>query len=74
MTQIPSPQEGDESFEQIDWTLASEESLRRVWENEYDAVYDNWQELYGVGTEHPTPGAIASAVQDERNEGSASPA
>ena len=29
-------------------TAASEESLARVWENDRDAAYDNWRELYGV--------------------------
>ena len=29
-------------------TLASEPSLRRVWDNDEDAIYDNWRELYGV--------------------------
>ena len=26
----------------------SEASLSRVWENDQDAVYDNWRDLYGV--------------------------
>ncbi len=26
----------------------SEAALMRVWDNEQDAVYDNWRELYGV--------------------------
>ena len=30
------------------WTLVSELSLRRVWDNGEDAIYDNWRELYGV--------------------------
>ncbi len=30
------------------WSILSEESLRRVWDNEEDAVYDHWRELYGV--------------------------
>ena len=67
MTEIPSPLEDEELFDQIDWALASEEALRRVWDNEYDAVYDNWRELYGVDTED-------NAAQHECNDGSASPA
>ena len=31
-------------------TAVSEESLARVWENDRDAAYDNWRELYGVPT------------------------
>ena len=29
------------------WQFASEESLNKIWDNPADAVYDNWQELYG---------------------------
>jgi hypothetical protein len=28
----------------------SEESLARIWENDLDAAYDNWRELYGVSS------------------------
>lgn len=31
-----------------DWTSLSAASLRRVWDNDEDAIYDNWRELYGV--------------------------
>jgi hypothetical protein len=30
------------------WTLISEEVLSRDWDNDDDAIYDNWRELYGV--------------------------
>jgi excisionase family DNA binding protein len=30
------------------WTKLSEESFARDWDNDKDAVYDNWRELYGV--------------------------
>ena len=30
------------------WTKLSEVSFARDWDNEKDAVYDNWRELYGV--------------------------
>ena len=30
------------------WHTASEEAFTRVWDNEYDAIYDNWRELYGI--------------------------
>lgn len=38
----------DERIERKGWSFLSEESLRRIWDNEEDAVYDNWRELYGV--------------------------
>lgn len=38
----------EESAEQRGWALLSEPSLRRIWDNEADAAYDNWRELYGV--------------------------
>ena len=28
------------------WSFLSEDSLRRVWDNDKDAIYDNWRELY----------------------------
>lgn len=34
--------------ERQDWHMASEEAFARVWDNERDAIYDNWRELYGV--------------------------
>lgn len=30
------------------WAALSEGSLARVWDNEEDARYDSWQELYGA--------------------------
>jgi hypothetical protein len=30
------------------WSLLSEASLQRIWDNEADAIYDNWRELYDV--------------------------
>ncbi len=30
------------------WSRLSEASLARVWNNEADAAYDNWRELYGL--------------------------
>jgi len=38
----------DEQAERRGWSFLSEDSLARVWDNEEDAVYDNWRELYGV--------------------------
>ena len=38
----------DERTERRGWSFLSEDSLRRIWDNEEDAAYDNWRELYGV--------------------------
>jgi hypothetical protein len=35
-------------FSQSDPALLSEDALRRVWDNDQDAAYDHWQELYDV--------------------------
>ena len=40
----------DEDTERRGWSFLSENSLARVWDNEEDAIYDNWKELYGVST------------------------
>ena len=40
----------DERAERQGWSFLSEASLQRVWDNEEDAIYDNWRELYGVPT------------------------
>lgn len=37
-----------ERVEQQSWSFLSETALHRVWDNEEDAVYDNWRELYEV--------------------------
>ena len=37
----------DEQAERQGWSFLSQSSLQRVWDNEEDAVYDNWKELYG---------------------------
>ena len=34
--------------ERREWHVASEETFARIWDNEHDAIYDNWRELYGV--------------------------
>ena len=34
--------------ERRDWQNASEQAFARLWDNEHDAIYDNWRELYGV--------------------------
>jgi hypothetical protein len=38
----------DERAERQGWSFLSEVSLQRIWDNEKDAIYDNWRELYGV--------------------------
>lgn len=40
----------DERAERQGCSFLSEASLQRVWDNEEDAIYDNWRELYGVPT------------------------
>ena len=32
----------DERTERKGWSFLSEDSLRRIWDNEEDAAYDNW--------------------------------
>ena len=38
----------DEGTERRGWSFLSDTALQRVWDNEADAVYDNWRELYDV--------------------------
>jgi hypothetical protein len=38
----------DRQAEQEGWSFLSEGALQRVWNNEEDARYDYWKELYGV--------------------------
>lgn len=38
----------DERAERQGWSFLSESPLQRVWDNEQDAAYDNWRELYDV--------------------------
>lgn len=38
----------DEQSERHGWSFLSEASLACVWDNEEDAIYDNWRELYSV--------------------------
>ena len=38
----------DFKTERQDWHGISEASLGRVWENDQDAVYDNWKDLYDI--------------------------
>ena len=38
----------DEQTQRQGWSLLSEASLERVWDNEADGAYDNWREMYGL--------------------------
>ena len=38
----------DAQAERRGWSFLSENSLARVWDNNDDARYDNWRELYGA--------------------------
>lgn len=38
----------NERVERQGWSFLSETALQRVWDNEEDAAYDNWRELYSV--------------------------
>lgn len=38
----------DDRDERTQWHGLSEPSLRRLWDNEQDAAYDDWRTLYGI--------------------------
>ena len=38
----------DEQTERAALSALSERALTRVWDNDEDAAYDDWRELYGV--------------------------
>jgi hypothetical protein len=38
----------DQDLDRQAWYRLSEPSLLHVWDNDPDAVYDNWRDLYGV--------------------------
>ncbi|MEE8392695.1 MAG: hypothetical protein V3S14_18105 [Anaerolineae bacterium] len=38
----------DERTERQGWSFLSKAALERVWDNEEDAIYDGWRELYAV--------------------------
>ena len=37
-----------EAEERTAWSTLSQPAFQRVWDNEADAVYDDWRTLYGV--------------------------
>jgi hypothetical protein len=41
------PSETDEQ-EREAWIELGADAMYRVWDNEDDAVYDNWREIYGI--------------------------
>jgi len=36
--------------ERAAWAALSQPALQRVWDNDADAVYDDWRTLYGIPT------------------------
>lgn len=38
-----------EGTQRAGWTMVSETSLQRVWDNDADAAYDQWKDLYDTG-------------------------
>ena len=46
--QISQVSEGDEKSERHIWYALGTKSLERVWDNDADAVYDNWRDMYNV--------------------------
>jgi hypothetical protein len=40
----------NEGTERQGWSFLSDVALQRVWDNEADAVYDNWRALYDLPT------------------------
>jgi len=38
----------DEHAERLGWSFLSEAALQRIWDNEEDALYDNWRDLYDL--------------------------
>ena len=40
----------DSAAEPAGWSMISEAALNRVWDNDQDATYDNWREIYGVSS------------------------
>ena len=39
---------GDESAEKRGWAALSVAAFAGDWDNDQDAVYDNWRQIYGV--------------------------
>jgi len=46
--QISQIDEGDEKEERYIWYKLGMKSLECVWDNDADAVYDNWRDMYNV--------------------------
>jgi len=38
----------DETLEEMDWMALGLAEFQKDWDNEDDAIYDNWKEHYGV--------------------------
>ena len=41
---------GQEIDEEADWLKLSLSAFEKEWDNDEDAIYDNWREIYGVPT------------------------
>lgn len=39
-----------ESADDADWQTLGLSTFEAEWDNPEDAIYDNWREIYGVGT------------------------
>jgi len=48
MCWIPWDQDDEEDDDEVDFAAASEAAFAEVWDNEEDAIYDRWRELYDV--------------------------
>lgn len=38
----------DDALEEIEWNNLGLRSFQQEWDNEEDAIYDNWRKYYGV--------------------------
>ena len=45
LTELPDGQR-----ERTGWSMLSEKALRRIWDNDQDAAYDDWEKLYDVSS------------------------
>jgi hypothetical protein len=40
----------DEKADEVDWMKLGLTAFEKDWDNEEDAIFDNWREFYGVST------------------------
>jgi hypothetical protein len=55
--------EGDDEEERRLWQAMTMKSLARVWDNEADAVYDNWRELPERGIDETQAADLRARLQ-----------